>query len=304
MQAAALFLLLLLPPADTTGDMAAGIQASLRQQLGDIAMAIAPDTLVTPAMWQGPKAPLRARFVARIGWIGKDLVRLDLLSPQASAPGSGNSRELAFAAQDAKLERGRAVGLVLAELLRESPAAAFAAPPAPATAVAAAPPAQPGLAFGAAFTTERALTPHWAMGPTLTYGLALGQAFRVEARGMALFAADQYSDLGFGFGVRWDFLRSSQGRHLLGLGVGGDVFREAATGGDSDQGTPSKWNGALVASLAGRLTLWRWLRAVVGAELRAVSGGLTLVVGEDATERTYQAAHWRPGFSAGLELAM
>lgn len=302
MQAATLFLLLLLPPADTTGDMAAGLQTSLRQQLGDVAMAIAPDTLVTPAMWQGSAAPMRARFVARIAWLTKHRVRIELLSSQTGAP-AGNARELPFAAQDSKAERGRAVGLALAELLRESPAAAFTAPPAPVDAAAASPASAARLAVGAAFASERAMDSHWAVGPQLTYGIGLGEALRIEARGMALFAADQYSDIGFGLALRWELLRSSQARHALGLALGGDVFREAASG-DDDHGAPSQWNAALVASLAGRLTLWRWLRAVVRTELRAVSGEMTLAVGDDETSRTYQGSRWRPGFSVGLEAAM
>jgi hypothetical protein len=301
MQPAALFLLLLLPPADTTGDMAAGIQASLRQQLGDVTMAIAPDTLVTPAMWQGSAAPMRARFVARIAWLDKNQMRVELLSAQATA---SHSRALTFAPQDAKPERGRAVGLVVAELLRESPAAAFATPGPTVAAVSAPATAPARLALGAACATERALTNHWAIGPKLTYDLGLGEALRIEARGMALFAGDQYSDLGFGLGARWDFLRSSQARHALGLAVGADGFRESVAGGEDNHGTPSKWNAALVVGLAGRVTLWRWLRAVVEADFRVVSGGMTLQVGDDATRRTYEAAHWRPGFSLGLEAGL
>jgi hypothetical protein len=300
MQPAALFLLLLLPPADTTGDLAAGVQASLRQQLGDVTMAIAPDTLVTPAMWQGPAAPMRARFVARIAWVDKNQVRVELLSAQAT---TRHSRELAFAPQDAKPERGRAVGLVLAELLRESPAAAFAAP-APAVAAVAAGAAAPRVALGAACATERALVNHWAIGPKLTYAFSLGETWRIEARGMALFAGDQYSDLGFGVGVRWDFLRSRHAGHALGLALGTDGFRESAAGGEEGRGTPSQWNAALVAGLAGRLSVWRWLRVVAEADVRAVSGGMTLVVGEDMTRRTYEASPWRPAFSLGLEVAL
>src|SRR5512138_2120442 len=133
MPAATLFLLLLLPPADTTGDLAAGLQTSLREQLGDVAMAIVPDTLVTPAMWQGPGAAMRARFVARVAWLDQDRVRIELLATQAHAT-PVSARDLAFAPQDSKPERGRAVGLALAELLRESPAAAFSTKDFPAVA--------------------------------------------------------------------------------------------------------------------------------------------------------------------------
>ncbi len=56
--------------------------------------------------------------------------------------------------------------------------------------------------------------------------------------------------------------------------------------------------------MATRLRIWRWLHAVVEADLRAVYGDMTLVVGEDAAERRYPSSHWRPGFSLGLEVSL
>jgi hypothetical protein len=59
MELASLFLLLLLPPTDATGEMASALEASLHAELGDVAMAMAPDRLVTPAMLEGDNPPDR-----------------------------------------------------------------------------------------------------------------------------------------------------------------------------------------------------------------------------------------------------
>ena len=313
MEVAPLFLLLLLPPADTTGDTAAGIQASLRRELGDVAMAIAPDTLVTPAMWQGERAQLHARFIARIEWKSQDKATVELLASPSASPRSKSSqaRELVFAAQDGKAERGRAIGLVLAELLRESPASAFTdathvTSASESTLVSEAGPAPPSrLALGGMFTTEREMSGNWAMGPELTYGFGLGEALCLQASGWALFgSADQYANFGFGLGLRWEFLRARQGAHALGIGLAGDVFRESAGSGSDNSSAASNWNAGLGARLAGRLTVWRTLRLVGEFNMWMVSKAMTLTVGDDANRRTFALSHWRPRFAVGLELAM
>jgi hypothetical protein len=303
MEVVSLFLLLLLPPTDTTGDIAESIQASLHSQLGNVAMAIAPDTLVTPAMWQGPKSPMHARFVARVAWTAKDKARVELLATKTATTTSA-SRELTFASQDRKIERGRAIGLVLAELLRESPASAFADAAVPTAAPEVVAHRPPRMAFSGMFETERAMSGQWAMGPELMNSFEIDQGLHLQARGMALFAAHQYSALGFGLGLRWDFLRGDHGRHALGVGLGGDVFRESVVAGDSDHGAASKWNGALVTSLIGRVAIWRWLRLVGEVDLRAVFGGLTFTTGDDSKRHTYGFSQWRPGFATGIEVAM
>jgi hypothetical protein len=303
MDAAPLFLLLLLPPADTTGDTAAGIQDSLRRELGEIAVALAPDTLVTPAMWRGEKAQLRARFVAKVEWASKHAARIELL---ASGPSESRQiRVLTFAPQDSRLERGRAIGLVLAELMRESPASAFVAPGSGASPPKAESSTTTRLAPAAMFAVERAMSGNWAMGPELRNGFGLSQAWCLQISGWAIFGrADKYSAVGFGLGARWDFLRLRDGRLALGLGLGVEPFHESATVHSDDHGSPSTWSLAVNGSLAGRVALWRWLRLVAEFDMRAVTNALSLTVGEDAGRRTYSYSHWRPGFSAGIEIAM
>ena len=308
MELASLFLLVLLPPADATGDTATAVSASLRHELGDVAMAIAPDTLVTPAMWQGEKATMRARFVVHLIWNGKDTASIEVFSP-SSAPttkGFRRSRAIAFSPQDSKTERGRAIGLVVAELLRESPASALAIQSVVGREILnAGPPSH--LVLGGMFVVERVATGNWAMGPELTYDFGLSETTRLQASGTALFlfgSTYQYIGIGAGVGVCWDFLRSQNGRHALGGGLEVDVLHESLTMASDDSRGAFKWNLALGANISGRMTVWRNLRVIGELDLRATSGIVSMTVGEEHSRTQYSFSRWRPVFALGLELAL
>lgn len=306
MELTTLFLLVLLPPADATGDTATAVTASLRRELGDVAMAIAPDTLVTPAMWQGEKAQMHARFIMHLVWKDTHKASIEVFAPTASKDVEGfrRSRELAFSPQDSKAERGRAVGLVVAELLRESPASSLI-PAASAVDRATAAGSPSHVVLGGMFATERVRAGNWAVGPELTYDFGLSEAFRLQASGLALFgSADQYAGMGADVGIFWDFLSSERGRHALGIGLAVGALRESATIGSGEHvGSASKWNVMFGPSLAGRLTVWRSMRIVGAFGLRLSSGEMTLIVGEDS-KTTYSFSRWRPVFALGLEFAL
>lgn len=306
MELATLFLLVLLPPADAAGDTATAVSASLRRELGDVTMAIEPDTLVTPAMWQGEGASIHARFIVHLVWKNKDTASLDVFSPTpANGAGFRQNRDLAFATQDSKAERGRAIGLVVAELLRESPAAALTRF-APALDQAAAAPGTPShLVLGGMFALEHVRTGNWAMGPELTYDFGLNRGLRLQVSGSARFSsADQYTGIGADLGVFWDFLRSEQGRHALGIGLGLGVLRESAVAASEDVRTISNWSFVLDPSLGGSVTVWRKLRIVGEFDLRATSGTMTLTVGEDAYRTQHSFSRVRPAFALGLQYAL
>jgi hypothetical protein len=310
MELASLFLLILLPPADATGDTATAVTASLRRELGDVTMAIAPDTLVTPAMWQGEKAPMRARFVVHLVW-KKNTASIEVFSPSSANHGKDSAgfrrnRELSFAEQDSKVERGRAIGLVVAEMLRESPAAALAtAGPAVDKAV-----ADPGsashLVLGGLFAVERVRSGNWAMGPALTYGFGLGDALRLQVSGFARFgSADQYVGIGADAGVFWDLLPFEHGRHALGIGLAAGLLCESATAaGEADGQSASTWNLVVGPSLGGRMTVWRRLRIVGEVGLRATSGTMRLTAGEESDRTQLTFSRWRPVFALGLAFAL
>ena len=77
----------------------------------------------------------------------------------------------------------------------------------------------------------------------------------MQASGWALFGSvDQYMALGFGLGIRWDFLQARHGAHAVGVGLVGDLFRESAGASSDSEHTASTWNPGLGAQLAGRMT--------------------------------------------------
>jgi hypothetical protein len=308
MELASLFLLVLLPPADATGATATAVTASLRSQLGDVAMAVAPDTLVTPAMWRGDKAPMRAHFVVHLVWKEKDTASIEILSQTSAAGADGlpKPRELVFDPKDGKAERGRAIGLVVAELLRESPASALAMANLGVDKVAAEHDSPSRVVLGGMFAVERARAGNWAMGPELTYDFGLSEALRLQASGTVLFgSADQYTGIGGDVGIFLDFLRSERGRHALGIGLEAGARRESATWSASDNSrTVSQWSFVAGPSLGGRLTIWRTLRLVGEADLRTTSGTMSLVIGEDQGRTTHSFSRWRPVFALGLEFAL
>jgi len=310
MELASLFLLILLPPADATGDTATAVTASLRLELGDVSMAIAPDTLVTPAMWQGEKASMRARFVVHLVWKTTNTASIEVFSPTSAKDSAGfrRNRDLAFAEQDSKAERGRAIGLVAAELLRESPAAALTASTPVGAAVARGSATPSHVVLGGMFAMERVRTGSWAMGPELTYDFGLSEALRLQASGTARFAsADQYGSIGAGLGIFWDFLRSERGRHALGIGLEVGLSHESATLRVSDKAqSNAKWSLAFGPSLGGRLTVWRGLRIVGEFDMCATTEPLSLTINasDDNPKTTHTFSRWRPVVALGLEFAL
>jgi hypothetical protein len=249
---------------------------------------------------------MRARFVAKIAWATPNQASIEVLFASASpATKASPARALTFSPRDGKPERGRAIGLALAELLRELPGAAFTDP---LPAVAAAPKADTGdgnrFGIGGMVAVERARSGNWATGPVLSYGFGLGPAWSLQAAGRVAFgSADNYLDFGFGLGARWDFLRGARGR--LGIGLGGEMLRESAIADGEDAKTATHWTPALAGTVSGRLKLWRSLRLVAGLELRAVMRSLEVTAGEEERSRTtYGFSRWRPGFALGLELTL
>jgi hypothetical protein len=322
MELAALFLLVLMPPADATGETAEALTASLHAELGDVTMVLAPDTLVTPAMWQGEKASMHARFVAHVVWKDKNSATVDVLSNGDATRRAQfhESRNLAFTAADSKTERGRAIALVLAELLRESPAAALIVPHPPAEAAAS------RLTLAGLFAAERTLPGSWGLGPEVMVGLKLTEAFSVRGRGRALFGSsdaqypatndnggtrtatttDQYNNFGVGLEAVWKFLRSERDRHDLGIGLGVDVLHESASvPGERGQST-SGWNVALVPSLTGGVTIWRRLRLVGSLDARFLPIASTVQLGKDGggIVKSFTNSKLRPAFALGLDLAL
>jgi hypothetical protein len=300
MELAPLFLLLLLPPADATGDMANALQVSLQSELGDVAMALAPDRLVTPAMLEGDNPAYRARFVAHVTWSGKDKASIEVQSGREATTPYRASRVMSFAPRDRKAERGRAIGLVLAGLLRDSPPAVLGTASAPLAAIPE--PAQKGLAVGAVFAVQRSRAGTWPVGPIFSFAAPLTETLGLQVSAGVL-ASDDTWQLPLAVEARWRFLRSHDDRRALALGLGAIVLRESASrGGDDDGGKTSLWNVGGVTSLSGYVTLGRSLRVLAHVELQALARAMTVRYGEEPV-RTMTFSRWRPAFGLGLAYA-
>jgi hypothetical protein len=303
MELTGLFLLLLLPPSDATGETATAVETSLRRELGDVAMAIAPDTLVTPAMLQGEKPPFRARFVAHLTWTRVDRATIELVANSQGDADHGYraARELRFSPEDRKSERGRSIGLVVAGLLREIPAAALALKPSPPVEPAAAA-GHPDVAIGGMFAVERPRAGTWPTGPALYFDLPLGGPLRLRTTADVL-VGEGFLDIGTAADVRWRFLRSAGDRHGLASGLGILVLRESISVPGDHGGSTSGWNLGLAANLSAHATIWKSLRVVGQAELRALARAMSLTYGDDVPVTT-RFSRWRPLFGLGLEYAM
>ncbi len=301
MELAPLFLLLLLPPADATGDMADALQSSLRSELGDVSMALAPDRLVTPAMLEGDNPAYRARFVAHVTWSGKDKASIELqVRREARVAASYRaSRVMSFEPRDRKAERGRAIGLVIAGLLRDSPPAAVGT--ALASPAAASEPVQRGLALGAVCAVQRARPGTWLAGPVFSFAAPLTDVLGLQVS-TGVLASDDTWQLPLAVEARWRFLRSHDDRRALALGLGAIVLRETSTLSLDDSENVSLWNVGAVASLSGYVTLGRSLRMLAQVESQALARGMKVRYGEEAV-RSMAFSRWRPGFALGLAYA-
>jgi hypothetical protein len=241
-------------------------------------------------------------------WRNKDQATVTLLAgADAVSKTHRGSRDLDFAPEDSKSERGRAIGLVIAELLRSSPAWAWSRSAKGDAAV------QPGVGeplyadAGAAFASERAMSGEWASGPALAFGLNLSEAFQLRAEGAFLIGSrNQYREAGLRVGANWDFLRLASHRFALGVCLLAGFSHESLTiaGDDGKSTAPTQWNGTVGASLRARVALWRSLGLVAEGGIRAQSGNMSGTFGDDDHKSKYDYSRWRPGFALGLDLAM
>jgi hypothetical protein len=302
-----LFLLLLLPPTDATGDLANALEASLHSELGDVAMAMAPDRLVTPAMMEGENPPYRARFVAHVTWAGRDKASIEVQSTGEAKTPYRASRVVTFSPRDRKAERGRAIGLVIAGLLRDSPPAIFGtASTLPSAAPsAAAEPIPRGLAIGALFSVQRARSGMWPVGPVLSFDASLSDAVGLNV-GVGVLATDDYWQVPMAVQGRWRFLRSDDGRRALAIGLGVVLLHESMSQGgeEDDGGNAAQWNIGGVAGLSGHVTLGRSLRLLAQVEMQALARQMMIQAGEDRVISTTAFARWRPAFGLGLAYSM
>ena len=302
----AIILLLLVPRSDVGGDVVNAMLATLmdsefHQHLVVQVDADRPGRLDVNAVSQGPQAP---NFAARMVWqderrLSATLVVREVVS--GSVPYRSISRAVAFAPADAPHEKGRALGLVLASMLRSLSGVPEASDESRANVAGNAP--SNVIAEGA--TQRHALRllgamllvsgGEWAAGGELGYRLALwprlGFRASVLLRGGSVSGIQGHiSTAGAGLGADAYLLHSPSWT----LAVTFDILaiRQGWTGtiSSSDdssgrQGNTVHWNAIFRPGVEGQLRLLRWLSIVgmVGFEVAASKESST---GEDTIVRS------------------
>jgi hypothetical protein len=123
MELGSLLLLILLPPADAASDLASEVQAALDQDLGQVVIAVVSDEKGRQSTWRDRGGDFKSRFVSRLVWKNSQTATVDLYRGQSKAAPSDlvRTRDLNFSRSDSSRDRGRAIGLVLVQLMQELP---------------------------------------------------------------------------------------------------------------------------------------------------------------------------------------
>lgn len=314
MELGSLLLLILLPPADAASDLAAEVQAMLYRDLGQVAIAVVSDQGNVQATWQDRGGHFKSRFVSRLVWKNPRIATVNLYGgPSKAAPSDlVKTRDVSFGRGDSSRERGRAIGLVLVQLLGEMPGAVGAKPPvetAPAAAApAAAPVAAPVVPHRNAFVvdmyTEHVSAENWGLGPEITVSHTLIPALQVRGFGLALFGSqDAYTEFGAGAGVTWLFWRQVEGQR--GLGLEGDVglCRGTITTSGDDGGSHGNVSGSFRAAATSYVHVSDSLFVGASLGLRALTSSLSYSFGDDhKTYRSHPLLRWFFTFGAGFTL--
>ena len=312
MEFASLLLLILLPASDAGTDMTAAIQAALYRDLGQVAIAVAPDTASSRKSWQEANGDYRAKYVTRFTWSRKHKARVELWRGQGVGDPKDRlgMREITFSPSDATAERGRALGLVVVQLMRELPEADLGMPkptPQPVVIVEAPPaptPSPRGHAAVALLSFSRAASGVWTYGPEIVASLHVLPHVSVQASiAFGQGSENGYSELGPGLGAAYFPWQSSDLRQGVGLGLRLGLYRESAQTGHEPPVTMRNWEVAATPQVLGYFGIWRQIQAHAAVGLRRDTGTFSTEVGDDSDRMRFTYSAWRPSFSLGLGLA-
>lgn len=281
----AIVLLLLVPRSDVGGEvvntaLATLINGELQPRLAVQVDVDRPGQLDVKTVPRGRQAP---NYAARMVWqderrLSATLVVREVVS--GSVPYRSITRAVAFAPADAPSEKGRALGLVLASMLRSlvglpepGESQSSAAGPAPSPALAE---RQAVRLLGALLLVSGS---EWAAGGEVGYRLALSphlgcRASALVRSGRVSGIMGRVSTVGAGLGADAPLIRS----HSWTLAVTLDVLavRQGWTGAISTsddssgrQGNTVHWNAIFRPGVEGQLGLVRWLSIIgfVGFEV-------------------------------------
>jgi hypothetical protein len=284
-----LLLLILLPPADAASDLAGAVQAALYRDLGQVAIAVVPDENSAQSTWRDPRGRFGSRFVSRLVWKNPRLATVNVYGGQSKATANDliKTRDVGFSRGDSSRERGRAIGLVLVQLLRELPGVADGKPPVEAAA-AALPVSHHPNAFIVDMYTERVSTENWGLGPELRVAHNFIPALQVRGYGLAIFGSqDAYSEFGAGAGVTWLLWRQAARQRALGLEGDAGICRGTVTAPGEGGGSHGNVSGSFRAAATGYVHVSGSLFVGASIGLRALTSSLSYSFGDD--RKTYRS---------------
>ena len=300
-----LLLLILLPPTDAASDLAGAVQAALYRDLGQVAIAVVSDENSSQLTWQDRDGRFKTRFVSRLVWKNPRMATVNVYGGPSKATPSDlvKTRDVGFSRGDSSRERGRAIGLVLVQLLRELPGAIDEKKPVEA-APAIAPISPHPNAFIVDMYTEHVSTDNWGLGPQLTIGHNLIPALRVRGFGLAIFGSqDSYSEFGAGAGVTWLFWRQAAGQRGLGLEGDAGICRGTVTTPGEGGGSHGNVSGSFRAAATGYVHVSGSLFVGASLGLRALTSSLSYSFGDDRkTYRSHPLLRGYLSFGAGFSL--
>jgi hypothetical protein len=283
MNSSAIILLLLVPKSDVGGEVVKGVMSTLttvefNERLAVQVDADRPGRLDAKAVSRAAHAP---NFAARVAWQDERRLSATLVVREVlpgSVPYHSMNRVVVFEPADSPREKGRALGLVLASMLRSlagvpEPAAESAVPPSSEV-----PQRHAVRLLGALLLVSGG---EWSAGGEVGYRLALSP--HVGFRSAALLRSGRVSGItgavstvGAGIGGDYVFIRSpswtvAMALDILAIRQGWIGQITAADDGGGKTGNTVHWNAIFRPSVEGQLRVSRWLSivGVVGFEVAA-----------------------------------
>ena len=281
MNPSAIVLLLLVPRADVGGEVVKGALSTLttvefNERLAVQVDADRPGRLDVKTSSRAARTP---NFAARVAWQDERRLSATLVVREV-LPGAGPyhsmSRAVVFAPEDAPREKGRALGLVLASMLRSL--AGIPEPGAPPVETAVESPRHSVRLLGALLPVSGS---ELSAGGEVSYRLApsphLGfRAAAVVREGSVSGIKGGVSTVGAGLGLDYVFVHSPSwtvavALDILAIRQGWIGLITAADDGGGKTGNTVHWNAIFRPSVEGQLHVWRWLSMVgiVGFEVAA-----------------------------------
>jgi hypothetical protein len=270
-----------------------------------VAIAVVPDEKSAQSTWRDRVGNFKSRFVSRLVWKNSRTATVNLYGGQSKADPNNlvKTRDINFSRSDSSRERGRAIGLVLVQLLRELPGVIEAKTPVEVAPVVAPVSSRPN-AFVVDMYSEHVSAENWGLGPQLTVAHNFIPALRVRGFGLAIFGSqDSYTEFGAGAGATWLFWRQAAGQRALGLEGDLGICRGTVTAPGEGGGSHANVSGSFRAAATGYVHVSDSLFVGASLGLRGLTSSLSYSFGDDhKTYRSHPLLRWYFSLGAGFSI--